>query len=301
VLVAGFDAVVTDLDGTVIRRDGTVSEATLRAAHALEERGVPLLAATARTPAGLRALHTLLPYVTFAVCCSGAIGYVPMTEQVTWCERISRDAVAALVSLFRHQIPDAGLAAFDGREWRMTTAYQAIRTSGHRGPVSVVNPAELARVDACAMAIGHPSWNATQLIAVLTEAGFDTTRVGLNYAGPRFVEVTAAPVDKASGVVRALRTLGVAPERSIAFGDMPIDVAMFSVVGHSVAMAGSPDEVLASATSQTASVEDDGFARMLAHLGLVTNDRMGQGVCNPRHIGHFLHGLGDTDCGAMGG
>jgi hydroxymethylpyrimidine pyrophosphatase-like HAD family hydrolase len=56
---------------------------------------------------------------------------------------------------------------------------------------------------------------------------------------------------------------------------MPIDVAMFSVVGHSVAMAGSPDEVLASATSQTASVEDDGFARMLTRLGLVSNDQLG--------------------------
>jgi Cof subfamily protein (haloacid dehalogenase superfamily) len=273
VLVAGFDAVVTDLDGTVIRRDGTVSEATLDAARALQERGVLLLAATARTPAGLRALPALLPYVTFAVCCSGAIGYVPRTDTLTWCERIPADVLAALVSLVGHRIPDAGLAAYDGGEWRMTTAYQAIRTSGHSGPASVVNPAALARVDACAMAICHPAWNATQIIAVLIESGFDATRVGLNYAGPRIVEVTAAPVDKASGVVRALRTLGVAPQRSIAFGDMPIDVAMFSVVGHSVAMAGSPDEVLASATSQTASVEDDGFARMLAHLGLVTNDQ----------------------------
>jgi hypothetical protein len=35
VLVAGFDAVVTNLDGTVIRRDGTVSQATLDAARAL--------------------------------------------------------------------------------------------------------------------------------------------------------------------------------------------------------------------------------------------------------------------------
>lgn len=66
--MAGFDAVVTDLDGTVIRRDGTVSEATLHAAQLLKERAVPLLAATARTPAGVNALHTLAPFLTFAVC-----------------------------------------------------------------------------------------------------------------------------------------------------------------------------------------------------------------------------------------
>jgi hypothetical protein len=72
--VAGFDAVVMDLDGTVIRRDGAVSEATLHAAQVLKERGVPLLAATARTPAGVDTLHTLSPFLTFAVCCSGAVG-----------------------------------------------------------------------------------------------------------------------------------------------------------------------------------------------------------------------------------
>jgi len=267
--VALFDAVVTDLDGTVIRRDGTVSEATLHAAHFLKERAVPLLAATARTPAGVKALRALSPFLAFAVCCSGAVGYVPATATLAWCERIPRDVVTDLMAFLRQRLPSAGLAAFDGLQWRMTAAYQAMRPSGHKGPASVVAAAALAEVDPCAMVVCHRGWTAAQVIGVLTEAGFDATRIGLNYAGPRFVEVTAAPVDKASGVLRALRTISVTPQRVIAFGDMPIDIAMFSVVGHSVAMGDAPDEVSAAATSQTASVEDDGFARMLCHLGLV--------------------------------
>jgi Cof subfamily protein (haloacid dehalogenase superfamily) len=267
--VDGFDAVVTDLDGTVIRRDGTVSEATLHAAHHLAQQGVPLLAATARTPAGVKALHTLAPLLAFAVCCSGAVGYVPATATSVWCERIPRDAVTDLMAFVGQRLPAAGLAAFDGRQWRMTAAYQLMRPSDHKGPVSVVPAAALAEADPCAMVVCHPGWTATEVIAVLIEAGFDTARLGLNYAGPHFVEVTAAPVDKATGVLRALRTIGVAPERVIAFGDMPIDIAMFSVVGHSVAMGNAPDAVSAAATSRTASVDEDGFARMLARLDLV--------------------------------
>jgi hypothetical protein len=129
--------------------------------------------------------------------------------------------------------------------------------------------ADLAMVDPCAMVVGHPRWTAPELIAVLLEAGFDATRLGLNYAGPQFVEVTAAHVDKATGVLRAVRTIGVAPERVIAFGDMPIDIAMFSVVGHSVAMGNASDEVSTAATSRAASVEDDGFARTLSDLDMV--------------------------------
>lgn len=54
-------AVVTDVDGTIAREDGLVSAATLRASRALTAVGVPLVAATARTPIGLVALQPLSP------------------------------------------------------------------------------------------------------------------------------------------------------------------------------------------------------------------------------------------------
>ncbi|MCY1144232.1 HAD family hydrolase [Actinoplanes sp. Pm04-4] len=256
-----FEAVVTDLDGTVVRRDGSVSEATLRAARALGERGVPLVAATARTPNGVLALSELAPTLDFAVCCSGALGYVPATRTIAWREPMPRDAVTGLTETLARRLPTAGWAAFDGSEWRMTAAYQAMRPSVHKGPVSVVQA--LGEMQPCAMVVGHEGWDAVKLMAEL--AGLTT--LGLHRAGSRFVEVTAASVDKASGVLHALRTLGVAPERAIAFGDMPIDTAMFSVVGRSVAMADAPPEVLAAATDRTASVEDDGFARYLDRCG----------------------------------
>jgi Cof subfamily protein (haloacid dehalogenase superfamily) len=272
---AGFDAVVTDLDGTVVRRDGTVSEATLCAAHVLKEGGIPLLAATARTPAGVDALHTFSPLLTFAVCCSGAVGYIPASATLVWCERIPTDVVADLISFLARRLPSAGLAAYDGTQWRMTAAYHMMRPSGHKGPAFVVPAAALFTVDPSAMVVCHPEWSAPQLMTVLTEAGFDASRLALSYAGPRFVEVTAAPIDKATGVLRALNMIDVEPERVIAFGDMPNDIATFSVVGSSVAMGNAPDEVTRAATLQTASVNDDGFADMLAHLNLIPRGSAG--------------------------
>jgi hypothetical protein len=263
------EAVVTDLDGTVVRRDGTVSAATLRAADALKTLGVPLVAATARTPLGVQALPTLVPRLTFAVCCNGAVGWVPADGTLAWIERLPRKLVSDLVSYLAAELLEAGAAVFDGRQWRVTERYRAIRTPGHKGPISIVDLAALAQADACSMVVCQPGWSAPQTLAALVSAGFAPGRVTLSYAGSQFVEVTAASVDKASGVARALLTVGASPERSIVFGDMPIDVPMFSVVGHSVAMAGAPGEVLSAATSRAESVEDDGFARTLIRLGLV--------------------------------
>src|SRR5690348_4282178 len=142
-----FHAVVTDLDGTVVRRDGTVSAATLHAVHALQERGIPVVAATARTPAGVDALHTLSPLLTFAVCCGGAVGYVPATATRAWCERIPAGVVADLLDFVARRLPSAGLAAYDGVQWRMTAAYRTMRPSGHKGPAFVVPAAALLAVD----------------------------------------------------------------------------------------------------------------------------------------------------------
>jgi hydroxymethylpyrimidine pyrophosphatase-like HAD family hydrolase len=44
---------------------------------------------------------------------------------------------------------------------------------------------------------------------------------------------------------------------------------MFGAVGTSVAMGNASPPVLAAATRVTASVDDDGFAKALAELGLI--------------------------------
>src|SRR5690348_18370734 len=83
-----------------------------------------------------------------------------------------------------------------------------------------------------------------------------------------------------SDLLRALEMISVAPERAIAFGDMPIDIAMFSVVGHSVAMGDAPDEEIgrASCREREGVGELDGRCEgwwALCRLGFIASDRVG--------------------------
>jgi Cof subfamily protein (haloacid dehalogenase superfamily) len=259
-------AVVTDLDGTIVRADGTISEATVSACHALRRRGIPVIAATARSPAGVRALTELTPHLTLAVCCGGSMGYAPEPATVLWRDTLQSDAVQALLSLIRAELPEAGVAIYDGESWRMTEAYVAIRTSRHNGPTAVVPVDAFAGVAACAMTLCHPELSPAELITLLTRRGI---ALSLSFAGPELVEIAPAGITKASGVVRALREVDVPAEQAVAFGDMPIDIPMFTAVGRSVAMADSPTEVLDAATTVTETVEEDGFARALTRLGLI--------------------------------
>ncbi|MGD0195225.1 MAG: HAD hydrolase family protein, partial [Candidatus Dormibacteria bacterium] len=80
------------------------------------------------------------------------------------------------------------------------------------------------------------------------------------------LDVTAEGVDKGTGTVRALKTLGLAPEAAISFGDMPNDLAMFRVTGRSYSIGSADPAVMLAATEVLPSVEDDGFARKIADL-----------------------------------
>jgi Cof subfamily protein (haloacid dehalogenase superfamily) len=259
-------AVVTDLDGTVVRSDETVSAATIEACRSLRARDIPVIAATARSPAGVRALQDLAPLLALAVCCGGSVGYAPESGSLLWRDTLQADAVRALLAFVRTALPEAGVAVYDGDSWRMTEAYLAIRTSRHRGPSAVVPVEALSEGSACAMTLCHPELAPAELIPLLAARG---PALNLSYAGPEIVEIAPAGIDKASGVARALREVGVPADRAVAFGDMPIDIPMFTVVGHSVAMADAPPEVLAAATSVTPTVAEDGFATALSRLGLI--------------------------------
>lgn len=273
-----YRAVVTDLDGTVVRPDGTVSDATMDAAIRLARTGVPLIAATGRTPAGVSTLDALLPHLAMAVCCGGSVGWTPSTGQVHWLETLPPDSVGQLVGFVTGHLPGAGIAGHDGEQWRMTREYAELRGSTRRGRAVVVSAAELARHPACSVSVCHRTLDSDELITVLAGAGVEPAPT-LTYAMRSLVDICPAGVDKSSGVRRALAAFGIAPQEAVAFGDMPNDLAMFAVCGHPVAVGNAHPDVRAAAAAIAACIHDDGFARTLRELRLIEVPELAAAAC----------------------
>ena len=66
-----FKVVATDLDGTLLRSDGTLSERTRQALRAVEAHGVEVLALTARPPRRMRAIADRCGMSALAICSNG--------------------------------------------------------------------------------------------------------------------------------------------------------------------------------------------------------------------------------------
>ncbi|WP_189334415.1 HAD family hydrolase [Actinoplanes ianthinogenes] len=264
-----WQAVVTDLDGTVVGADDVVSPATLNAAAQLRYRGLPLLAATARTRHGVERLGAFAGHLAVAVCHNGGLGWSPEEGGRTLWQRTLPAAELTDLAAFVARLPGAGLSVFGVSSWDLTPEYLALRGRPPAEPWREVPLAGITDQPAYGVAIRHRSLSSDQLIARLTDAGF-AERTTLTYSAPRLVEAGPLGVDKATGVAGALDWLGVSPRHTVAFGDMPNDLPLFALVGHSVAIGAAHPAVLAAASAHAPGLAEDGFAHHLAELGLIT-------------------------------
>lgn len=262
-------AVVSDLDGTLLRPDGTLGEATRRAIRSLQEADIPFLAATGRSLYGVReTLATVRDAVTLGISSSGAIGYHPGRGETLWREVMEPGLVDHVVGAVLRIAPEAGIAAFDGERWAATESYFRVRGLWPAGPVTVVPAARLAASACCALCVADSELESAALAVGLAGAGVGPERATVTYAGSQLLDVVAPGVDKGHGVRRACELLDIDPEQVVAFGDGPNDLALFRAVGRSVAMANADPAVLATADLVAGSNAEEGVAGMLAELGL---------------------------------
>lgn len=263
-------AVVSDLDGTLLRPGGTLGEATRRAIRSLQEAGIPFLAATGRSLYGIR--ETLAPVhdaVALGISSSGAIGYHPGRGETLWRHVMAPALAEQVVRAVLEIAPRAGIAAFDGDRWTVTESYFRVRGLWPAGPVTVAPVARLAASGCCALCVADAELESAALAVGLAGAGVGPDRATVTYAGSQLLDVVAPEVDKGYGVRRACELLDIDPGQVVAFGDGPNDLALFRAVGLSVAMANADPAVLATADLVAGSNVEEGVAGMLAELGLV--------------------------------
>lgn len=258
-----IEAVVADLDGTLVRSDFSLSPATRAALDRIHAAKIRFIVATARTPQGLDYLRVPADRVDIAVCCSGAIGWAPQQRMRIWQEMLVPASVARVVEIAEAE--GAGIASFDGALWRMTREYARLSPDQPHGTTRVVvDAATLAAASCCTMAVRHAGGDLTRIAALVAseaEAG------ALSHVGRATVlDVTRKGVDKGTGTVRALAAFHLEPGSAISFGDMPNDIAMFGVTGRSYSVGEVHHDVVLAADEVIADVENDGFASKIAEL-----------------------------------
>ena len=258
-----FKLVASDIDGTLIRDDGTLSPRTLDVLAALP---VPFVLVTGRPVRWMHQLYEQMPSPVPAVCANGAVVYDPATDEILVANPLSTDLLLDVSKRLREAVPDIALAVEveDGRAFWHEEAWP-VRWEGERQPHQVrvlTAPEELTSVPAVkllARSAAHDADGFYELVSRALGEVAETTHSSRS----ALVEISAPAVTKAAGLAWLCERDGLDASEVLAFGDMPNDIPLLSWAGHGVAMGNAHPAVRAVADEVTRTNEEDGVALYL--------------------------------------
>lgn len=262
--------IATDLDGTLLQPDTSVSPRTRAALDEARAAGIVVVPVTARQPIGLRLIAQEAGFEEWALCGNAAFGIHLTTGEVLFERAIPVDVQTRLVADLAERIP--GLLHVSirdaGERFVAQDGYAALATfTDHRRDPSTMGGVHLDDVLAepsLKLILRHPSLSAGEVLAVVEEldgGGFEATT-----SGAPFVEVMAAGVNKAWGLAQLCSHLGIAADEVLAFGDARNDVEMLRWAGRGLAMADADVVVKEAADGIAPANSEDGVAQVIESL-----------------------------------
>jgi Cof subfamily protein (haloacid dehalogenase superfamily) len=259
-----FRLVASDIDGTLIRDDGSLSKRTVKVIDWLADRGVPVVLVTGRPVRWLRQLYDQMDQPVPAICANGAIVYDPDTDEVLFANPLSVDLLLEVTKKLREAVPDIALAVEveNGRSFWYEEAWPLRWDGEHQSVRVLATPEELTSVPAVkllARAAGREPDEFYELVSRTLGSLAETT----HSSSTALVEISAAGVTKAAGLAWLCEREGFTAADVVAFGDMPNDVPLLTWAGHSVAMGNAHPAVREVADEVTLTNDEDGVAAYL--------------------------------------
>jgi Cof subfamily protein (haloacid dehalogenase superfamily) len=258
--------VATDLDGTLVHSDGSVTPRTRAALAAAEQAGVAVVFVTGRP---LRWTEDVFEHVGghgLAIVSNGALvwdvaGVAPALERP-----IAPATALEVASRLRLVLPGITFGTETLAGWSMEPHYPVHpadddpRTRPRRtAPVE-----ELADEPLLKLLGLCPGADPDELVAVAEPAVGDL--VAVTHSSFPMLEMSALGVTKATTLALLCEERGITPAEVLALGDMPNDLPMLAWAGTSYAMANAHPSVRAAAQHVAPSNDDDGVAQVIESL-----------------------------------
>ena len=275
----------TDLDGTLLRPDNTVSRRTVAALAAARAAGFPVVFVTGRPARWMAPVVDATGHAGVAVCSNGGLlvdldsGEVlqawPLPAEAVLDLAVGLRAAVAGATIAVEYVPGPLGATAGGRTGadRLSQASSFGQEPGYRVREprygALVAPLEdlvAAGPIVKVLARGPVGADPDELLAAAHSVVGDRAEVTHSSTTDPLLELSAVGVSKATTLAAYAAAAGIGRAEIVTVGDMPNDVPMLAWSGGSYAVEGSHPAALAAAAGRVAPAVDDGVARLLESL-----------------------------------
>lgn len=257
--------VATDLDGTLLRSDESLSGRTRAALTYAASIGAQHVIVTGRSAKTAGPIFDALGYKGLAVCAQGAQIYDAGAHRIIAGHELNPEVARPLLEQLAAEVGPLYVAVarsgLDGGFYGATTVPWPWRRVALN---PVLTDDELWAEPVLKAYVAHATLTVDDLAAA-AKALCDGQLEAFN-AGGGLVEIVTAGVDKGTGLAEVAERLGLGPMNTVAFGDMPSDVPMLAWSGYAVAMKNGHPAAIAVADEVAPSNDDDGVAVVLERL-----------------------------------
>jgi hydroxymethylpyrimidine pyrophosphatase-like HAD family hydrolase len=256
--------IATDLDGTIVNHDGSVSARVVQALSAAMDSGVRVVFVTGRPPRWMHEVAEATGHNGVGICANGAFVYDMQTEDVL--ETFAMSAAVALDAAhrLREVLPGAAFAVETehgfGREPEYRYRWDVIAAAGV-GPLSGLISGDVAK-----LLVRDDAVPGDDMLRIAEPVLSGVVEVTHSDVTDSLLELSALGVTKGSTLARLANQWGISQDEVVAFGDMPNDVDMLQWAGRGYAVGDAHPLVLDVADERAPSIDEDGVAQVLERL-----------------------------------
>lgn len=261
--------VISDIDGTLVRGDKSLSDGVVAAVRRLRAAGIKVSLISARPPSGMLWIAERLGLTAEIGAFNGGTIVKPDGTLVA-AARIAPGVAKRALEMIDD--PRIMIWLFSHGCWYAArsdvTHTESERISARQEPILIDDfSTQLGAVDKIVAVSDDHAMLADLEGRVATALGRDASvmRSQLHY-----LDITAPTANKGDGVAALASAAGVELCDVVVIGDQRNDMAMFARAGFSIAMAQGPAEVRAAADCVTASNDEDGVAQAVDRIILPT-------------------------------
>lgn len=257
-----ISALISDVDGTLVTHDKTLTPATIAAVAALQERGIAFAITSGRPPRGMRFFVDPLKLTTPIGGFNG--GLITRPDMAP----LEAHALAPATARQAYDILAArkiDVWVFSGLDWLLTNPggpHVGLEKHTVKFPPTVVPSFEPALATAYKVVGVSEDHELLKRCEIEMQAALGEG-ASVSRSQPYYLDITHPQANKGVAVQNMAALMNVPMAEVAVIGDNYNDLAMFAQSNFSIAMGNAPDDVKKKARVVTASNEADGLAEAI--------------------------------------